>query len=116
MRCDHCPVVAGRKCLGETPKFASFCAWAESGDPVKLAHIVNRSALAEGRPTSRTPRPTPPRVPVAESLRRLKLARECPHRTDPKCGCAGMATCLLGKGRDGQVSLSQCVACVADPA
>lgn len=52
-------------------------------------------------------------IPVAESLRRIALARACESRTAAKCGCAGLATCLLGKGRDGVVSLSECVECVA---
>lgn len=47
MRCDACPVSADRPCLGETPRFAYFCGWAEEGDPTRLVHVVNRSAVAE---------------------------------------------------------------------
>lgn len=68
MRCASCPVPAGRPCLGETPRFASFCAWAASGDPVKAAHVVGRSAIAEGRPTRRSARPFPTLAEQAVNL------------------------------------------------
>jgi hypothetical protein len=60
-RCAACPVAAGRECLGETPRFGAFCAWSASGDPVKIAHVVNRSAIAgaEGIDHAALAPPTP---------------------------------------------------------
>lgn len=49
MKCTGCSVPPERSCLAETPRFASFCEWAESGDPVKRAHVANRSVIAEGK-------------------------------------------------------------------
>jgi hypothetical protein len=58
-RCDACPVPADRPCLGGTPRFPTFCGWAASGDPVKVGHVVGRSAIAErgrgGEPTGEFP-------------------------------------------------------------
>lgn len=116
-KCIACPVATGSPCLGETPRFVEeFCDWAATGDPVKVRHIINRSAIAGGTAhvADAAPRPPSGRIPVAESMRRLKAARECPNRTDPQCGCIGWATCLLGRGEGGQVSLSECVTCVAE--
>lgn len=60
MRCACCPVPAGSPCSGP-------CAWAAEGDPIKLKHIVNRSATLAGAPAP-TPRPLSraekPRVPL----------------------------------------------------
>lgn len=50
MRCASCPVASGRPCLGETPRFAGFCEWAASGDPIKRAHVEGRSTIAYGDP------------------------------------------------------------------
>jgi hypothetical protein len=53
MRCPDCPVAPDRTChAGVAP---SLCGWAASGDPVKIAHVVNRSAIAEGRPSTFPP-------------------------------------------------------------
>lgn len=92
-------------CRAMTTGHPRFCTLAAGGHAGYIALLCGDSPppAAPGRTT----------IPVAESLRRQRLARACEHRTAPQCGCAGMATCLLGKGKGGQVSLSECVACVA---
>jgi len=53
-----------------------------------------------------------PRSKVQLDMLRLKTVRECPDfvkRSD--CGC-GVNQCLRGYGKDGLVSLNQCVECV----
>lgn len=83
--------------------------------PGALASYVRSTASLNGLPVPEIERVAivmPARIPVAEASRLLKLARACPSRTAPQCGCAGMATCLAGKGKAGQVSLSECAQCV----
>lgn len=54
-RCPACPVAPGANCLGATdPSFAHFCEFAASGDPLRGAHVVNRSAIGAA------PAPSPP--------------------------------------------------------
>lgn len=56
----------------------------------------------------------PPLIPLAENLRRHAAVKRCPSRICRiDLGC-GMATCALGKGRTGLVSLNDCLACVAE--
>ena len=53
MRCDQCPVAAGRPCLGESGgAFAYMCEFAAGSDPVKRRHVVDRSAIAEAPPAA----------------------------------------------------------------
>lgn len=105
--CAACPRPARglpMPCRAMTTGHARFCTLAAEGHPGYVALLCDAVPSAPQAPA---------RTPAPESLRRIRLARECPHRADPRCGCEGMATCLLGKGRDGQVSLSECVDCVA---
>lgn len=107
--CAACPRVArglSMPCQAMTTKHARYCTLAAEG---KQGYIALLCDELPPEPVQSAPVST---IPVAESLRRQRLARECEHRTDPKCGCAGMATCLIGKGKDGQVSLAECVECV----
>ena len=115
MRCPSCPVRPDRPCLGETPRFASFCALAEGGDPVKRAHVVNRSAIAEGGPSGEPTGTFPPLLTQARNLagavvrfvasggelasdeekaRRLAICEACDqfsHGRCRRCGCLLMA-------------------------
>lgn len=59
MKCESCPA----NCLGQTPEFAVFCEWWASGDPVRRAHVANRSAL--GLTPAPAPDPAPAAVPRA---------------------------------------------------
>jgi hypothetical protein len=113
MKCIPCPVPPGIPC--HSGSLSALCEWARSGDAVKLRHVVNRSAIAAGLPPTGEAIPCPEtRMPVSESNRLVRLARECPHRKAPQCSCEGLATCLLGKGRSGTVALSECLQCVAN--
>jgi hypothetical protein len=111
MRCPSCPVDAGRPCLGETTRFGAFCGMAASGDPVKRAHVVGRSAIAERGPSGEATGEFPSLFQQARNLagavaaavasglepappeereRRLAICRECEHFTGTrcrKCGC-----------------------------
>lgn len=117
--CEHCPFNGtGTTCPRYPSNHARYCEWV---DPQSTAfrpdgaEALRRIAAARGAIVP--PASPPPRtVPVAESIRRLALVRACPDRADPQCGCAGMATCLKGKGRGGQVSFTECVECAASPA
>lgn len=107
--CAACPRVARglpMPCPAQTTNHARLCELAAAG------HAAYVALLCDGMPA---PAPAPPTVPVAESLRRIRAARECPSRTAPQCGCSGWATCLEGRGKGGQVSLSECVECVTAP-
>ncbi len=42
----------------------------------------------------------------------LATVEACKHRGAPSCDCKGVASCALGKGVQGQVTLSDCVTCV----
>lgn len=46
-RCAHCPVPDDKPCLGETEpaRFGYMCEYATSGDPIKIRHIIDRSAI-----------------------------------------------------------------------
>jgi hypothetical protein len=49
-------------------------------------------------------------IPLAESLRLTALARSCPFRSRPACGCEAAAACALKRGAD--VSAQTCWDCV----
>lgn len=89
MRCDSCPVPADRPCLGETPRFAHFCAWAEGGEATQLVHIVNRSAIAETAP------PMPPLMTQARNLAGavVRFVVSGGEQTTPEQAAERMAIC-----------------------
>jgi hypothetical protein len=59
--------------------------------------------------------PARDRPSARQSLDRLAIVKQCEHRTQQDhCGCSGIATCALGKGRNGQVSIQECMECVAE--
>lgn len=53
-------------------------------------------------------------VPLAENLRRHQAVKQCPWRADAQCGCIALARCVLGKGKAGEVTLAECLECVAE--
>lgn len=58
------------------------------------------------------PQPPPPR-PLSRTLELLSRMHACPSRTErADCGCAGLATCSLGKGQAGVVNHQDCFACL----
>lgn len=109
--CRACPRDAARgPCLAMTTRNPRYCMHAANGHAGYVALL-----RGDGPPAPPAP-PAPQRttIPVAESVRLLKLARACEHR-DPSipCGCSGLAICRLGKGKGGVVSLRDCCDCVA---
>jgi hypothetical protein len=70
--------------------------------------------LAGQRPHPPAPRPEPPRPALAATLALMSRMRACPHRTErTDCGCAGMATCGLGRGLSGLVNHHDCLSCLS---
>ena len=52
--------------------------------------LMRRHAAAVLATSSKEPEPEPPAVPLAESIRLMKMARLCPYRSRPAgCGCSG---------------------------
>jgi hypothetical protein len=50
---------------------------------------------------------------LAESLALIGQMKACPYRRpEADCGCAGLARCNLGKGRDGLVNHLDCFDCL----
>lgn len=133
VRCPHCPR-GGLPCRGETavrlcqlvdPAHLSFNpayrsvlapAGAEANDP--------NNPSSPNDPDDRSTTRNPPihqnkidrehqnfeHIPLNEAIRLTRLARGCPYRSPPSCGCAGGAACALKGGAD--VSASTCWDCI----
>jgi hypothetical protein len=54
-RCEHCPVEAGKTCLGDAhpEAFPHFCRWATSPEPREREMVVLRSELGYEAPAPR---------------------------------------------------------------
>jgi hypothetical protein len=59
-------------------------------------------------------------ITAAEVARVLEAVLTCPDRgsvfpntSQPECGCAELTACRAGRGRDGAVTLEDCVRCRA---
>lgn len=119
--CRLCPFSGGDVlCAAIRTGHARFCEAIDpegaNPNPALMEGLIRLSLELAGKEYVAPPmaHPAAATVPVAESLRLLKIARACEHRdTAIPCGCSGLAICRLGKGRDGVVSLAQCVQCVA---
>jgi hypothetical protein len=76
---------------------------------------VVRTLATESRVRDFHDPPARDRPSARQSLDRLAIVKQCEHRTQQDhCGCSGIAACALGKGRDGQVSIQECLECVAE--
>jgi hypothetical protein len=132
MRCPACPVPADRDCRAAavSPNACKLVVreagrrdgiaggfWtdkvllASGSEPVthRDASVTHRRRIGDASVTHAA-RPT-----ARQSLDRLAIVKRCEHRT-PRghCGCEGIAACALGKGRGGQVSIQECLECVAE--
>jgi hypothetical protein len=108
-RCAHCPVDPSRPCRRDA--FPWFCKFAATGHPVRLAAVVGRNAIHEGKgPESES---FPPLMEQAANLagaavrfvasggktttpeeqaRRLGICRACEHFDGRRCRlCACVA-------------------------
>jgi hypothetical protein len=114
-RCPHCPVDPGRPCEGLY--FRRLC---ELADPDHAAYnpayrpLLERLAGATPLALAATRRGgAQATLGVGESVGLLRDMYLCPQRvTRTECGCAGLATCMLGYGQDGLVNHHDCFACL----
>jgi hypothetical protein len=115
-RCDHCPVDRGHHCAGQ--RVPRLCALVNPDDPSynPAYRTLLEKPVGDTGPTVET-RPhvaaTFPEVSLAETLRLLGRMKSCPHRearTD--CGCAGLARCAQGRGKEGLVNHLDCFGCL----
>jgi hypothetical protein len=80
-RCEHCPVEAGKTCLGDAhpEAFPHFCRWATSDEPREREMVVLRSELGYEAPAPRAegrPEPAPSYgLPLAGDLAAAFTAR-----------------------------------------
>lgn len=111
-RCPHCPrgglpcrgEEVGRLCQLVNPEHAAFNpAYREVLEPAGF------EADDPDNPSDRFTREIG-HIPLAESLRLTALARGCPFRSQPACGCEAAAACALKRGAD--VSTQTCWDCV----
>jgi hypothetical protein len=112
LRCAHCPVESGLPCKGlqvrrlcelSNPDHADF-------NPSYRSLLVQ---LARTDASRAQPERSGESPDLAESLRLIGQLRSCPHRTArADCGCAGVASCALGRGRDGLVNHHDCFNCL----
>jgi hypothetical protein len=118
-RCGHCPVERGRPCEGLHAR--RLCELADPAHPdyspayrallVRLAQDAGREADLD--PDGGWDRRRPVRGP-AETIALLGRMHECPDRTPrADCGCAGLARCARGRGRQGLVNHHDCLDCLA---
>jgi hypothetical protein len=132
MRCPACPVPPGIDCRhDDVSPNACRLVVREAGrrDGVVGGFWTDKVLLASAvHATERQPRNNReatrmqlvvrverPRPTARQSLDRLAIVKQCEHRTlQGHCGCSGVATCALGKGRGGQVSIQECMECVAE--
>lgn len=131
-KCAHCPLL-GRDV--ECPAHAAvpvplYCAKVDPCDPrfdVRFIDVIEARARGEvHRPASASPATiaaTPPAaaaalpsqdvVPHKLFWARMQRAKSCAHRGGTVgCSCQGLSLCTLGKGRDGTVTMSDCLACL----
>lgn len=107
--CSACP------CPGACLRRPSFCLWAaeEPQDPLKIRHIIARSAVGGQIYFSLPPLPPRPNavpmISVAEAIRLTRIMKTCPYRNAVGCGCAG-ARCGLRRGKI--VSHIECFVCL----
>lgn len=105
MRCPTCPVTTG-ECLGDTgpDAFGFLCRFAESGDPVKVAHVVNRSAASSG------PARLPPLLTRAANFAGAAVAHVAAGlpQASPELKAARLAVC---GGCDQYLASGACALC-----
>lgn len=111
-RCPHCPR-GGLPCRGEAiarlcqlvnPKHDAFnAAYRDILEPAR------NEANNPNNPFDRSTRDVG-QIPLTESLRLTAMARNCPFRSQPACGCEAAAACALKGGAD--VSAQTCWDCV----
>lgn len=104
--------------------YALMLEWLDSGDDTQRRHARFRLSQPDAEsyekppgfvPVAPEPSPKPPPEPrpLPETIRLLSLMHACPDRekrTD--CGCAGLAKCARGNGREGLVSHHDCLECL----
>jgi hypothetical protein len=111
-RCPHCPVATGSPCIGvEIPRLCELVDPKHSAyNPAYVSLLLrgrgNYLERSEGKSEHVTPS-------LSESLALLRRMNECGDRlvlTD--CGCAELARCARGRGRQGLVNHLDCFKCI----
>jgi len=110
-RCRRCPVAPGSSCAGTS--IARLCELVDPSHPDfnpsylrLLGGDVASPSIVDAPSPSR-------RRGLDETLALLRAMKGCPlriERTD--CGCGGLATCTIGKGRAGVVHSGDCFDCL----
>jgi hypothetical protein len=128
MRCPACPVPPDRDCRhDDVSPNACRLVVREAGrrdtpgrgfwtDRVLAASgLESRTLATESRVRVIREPPARNRPTARQSLDRLAIVKQCEHRSpQTNCGCGGLATCGLGKGRGGLVNVDECLSCVAE--
>jgi hypothetical protein len=111
-RCSRCPVAAESRCRGQ--KVPRLCELVDSADPAynpAYVALLRLSDLDERVPSEKVGEPDRPTL--AESLKLLHRMNDCPDRlVQSDCGCAGLARCARGRGRQGMVNHLDCFGCI----
>jgi hypothetical protein len=117
--CDHCPAEEPGRCWSRRHRRACVLATTPEG-----AATVRRKSpvdcepwpdpppgwLTAPHPAVRAPGEARALVPVNEAIRRARLAKSCPHRSNVGCGCTQINCGLYGEKR----SVSDCIACAVE--
>jgi hypothetical protein len=111
-RCSHCPVGEGSRCKGQ--EIRRLC---ELVDPTSAAYNPAYKPLLpereEGSPDPEGAAGAGGLPSVSESLALLRRLNACPDRfAETTCGCAGLARCARGQGRQGLVNHLDCFQCL----
>jgi hypothetical protein len=97
-RCHDCPVAPAATCLGAvSPRFAHLCDFAASGDPLKIAHVINRSAIgvAPAPPESELKPPLPGPLRTAANFAGAAMRHAAAGMPDasPEVAASRLAIC-----------------------
>lgn len=117
MKCITCPVRTGLPCMVEldADRFAVFCEWSRSKDPVLVKTVASRAEIAS--PPADTAQVEVVQAEIGISGQ-LLLVYSCDYRTDAldECSCTARKHCGMLRGpfqtEPWAVGLSDCLQCV----
>jgi hypothetical protein len=110
-RCRHCPAAPGSPCAGAS--IARLCELVDASHPDFNPAYLRLLDGDAASPSIVDPPSPPRRRGLAETLALLRAMKGCSRRIErTDCGCGGLATCTLGKGRAGIVHSGDCFDCL----